>query len=138
MKKNKGFTLVELIIVIIIVGILSIVSFTIYRKNVNKAKMAEGKTLLSALIDAEDIRYSNPQLGSYFVTSGSGYVSSVAASATGSIGINAASNKYFRQFKITSGTNSVTIQTKDTQGKITMQVVVSSTTNPVFSILSES
>ena len=50
---KKGFTLVELVIVIVIVGILSVVSVPVYRGYVEKAIMAEGQTLLSAIGKAE-------------------------------------------------------------------------------------
>lgn len=54
MKKNKpGFTLVELVIVIVIVGILSVISVPIYRGYIEKAIMAEGQTLLGAIGKAE-------------------------------------------------------------------------------------
>ena len=50
---KKGFTLVELVIVIVIVGILSAISVPIYRGYIEKAIMAEGQTLLSAIGKAE-------------------------------------------------------------------------------------
>ena len=50
---KKGFTLVELVIVIVIVGILSIISAPIYRGYVEKAMLTEGKTLIGAIGRAE-------------------------------------------------------------------------------------
>lgn len=50
---KKGFTLVELVIVIIIVGILSIISVPVYRGYVEKAMLTEGKTLIGAIGRAE-------------------------------------------------------------------------------------
>ena len=52
-KKIKGFTLVELVIVIVIVGILSAISVPVYRGYIEKAIMAEGQTLLNAIGKAE-------------------------------------------------------------------------------------
>ena len=52
-KKRTGFTLVELIIVIVIVGILSVISVPVYRGYIEKAIMAEGQTLLNAIGKAE-------------------------------------------------------------------------------------
>ena len=52
-KTKKGFTLVELVIVIVIVGILSVISVPIYRGYVEKAKMTEGHVLLNAIAKAE-------------------------------------------------------------------------------------
>ena len=48
-KAKKGFTLVELVIVIVIVGILSVISVPIYRGYVEKAIMTEGKVLINAI-----------------------------------------------------------------------------------------
>ena len=45
-KSKKGFTLVELVIVIVIVGILSVISVPIYRGYVDRAMRTEGEVLL--------------------------------------------------------------------------------------------
>ena len=50
---KKGFTLIELIIVIVIVGILSVIAVPVYRGYIEKAIMTEGKTLLGAIGKAE-------------------------------------------------------------------------------------
>ena len=66
-KTKKGFTLVELVIVIVIVGILSVISVPIYRGYVEKAKMTEGYVLLNAIAKAElayHVKYG------YFVSDG--------------------------------------------------------------------
>ncbi len=52
-KTKKGFTLVELVIVIVIVGILSVISVPIYKGYVEKAKYTEGYVLLNAIAKAE-------------------------------------------------------------------------------------
>ncbi len=52
-KAKKGFTLVELVIVIVIVGILSVISVPIYRGYVEKAKFTEGQVLVNAIAKAE-------------------------------------------------------------------------------------
>lgn len=62
-KNKKGFTLVELIIVIVIIGILSLVSVPVYRKYIAEACMTEGYTLVGAVARAELI---------YATTKGSG------------------------------------------------------------------
>lgn len=50
---RRGFTLVELIIVIIIVGILASVGMTQYTKTVEKGRAAESRMLLGTLRTAE-------------------------------------------------------------------------------------
>lgn len=46
-KNNKGFSLIELMIVVAIIGILAAIAVPNYQKFTRKAKQAEGKSLLS-------------------------------------------------------------------------------------------
>ena len=69
-KTKKGFTLVELVIVIVIVGILSVISVPVYRGYVEKAIKTEGQVLIGAIARAE-LAY-HVQYG-YFCSDGSGY-----------------------------------------------------------------
>ncbi len=58
MNKTKGFTLVELIIVIVIVSILSMVAVPVYKRNVKKAMGTEAKALIGAILTAEKVYYA--------------------------------------------------------------------------------
>ena len=48
MNKSKGFTLVELLIVVALIGILSAVAFNMYADNVIASKRSEGRAGLTA------------------------------------------------------------------------------------------
>lgn len=48
-KSNEGFSLVELMIVIVIIGVLAAVGVPIYSSNVTKAKMAEADAALGSI-----------------------------------------------------------------------------------------
>ncbi len=58
---NKGFTLVELIVVIILVSILAIISVPIYQYNTEKAYLTEAFTTLRAIADANTVYYIEHQ-----------------------------------------------------------------------------
>ena len=94
-KSKKGFTLVELVIVIVIVGILSVISVPIYRGYVEKAMMTEGKVLIGAIGKAE-LAY-HVEHGYFADTEGNDQ------ERLGAIDIDARGNKYFKSFYIESG-----------------------------------
>ncbi len=62
-KNNKGFTLVELLVVVAIVGILATAGIPQYRRMVQKSRKAEPKVMLSAVYNAQAAFFS--EFGSY-------------------------------------------------------------------------
>jgi len=54
---QQGFTLVELMIVIVIVGILSAVAIPNFLAQTDKAKVAEAKTNLAAILKQAQVQY---------------------------------------------------------------------------------
>jgi type IV pilus assembly protein PilA len=51
MRNKKGFTLIELMIVVAIIGILAAIAIPMYNANVNKAKLQEATDTLGAIKD---------------------------------------------------------------------------------------
>jgi prepilin-type N-terminal cleavage/methylation domain-containing protein len=91
MRNKKGFTLVELVIVIVIVGILSVVAVPIYRGYTRKAMASEGKALLGAINTSERVYYA--EFGDFLAVSTTNYNSQLDVDARG--------NKYFTGFSTT-------------------------------------
>lgn len=58
MSKEKGFTLIELMIVIAVIGILAAIAYPNYTEYMNRAKRAEAKTALLAGAQALERYYS--------------------------------------------------------------------------------
>ena len=88
--KRQGFTLVELVIVIIIVGILSIVAVPIYRSYTLKAIGTEGKALMGAIASAQQVHYT--EYGNFQALT--------KTTTDKKFGVDAKANKFFREFSI--------------------------------------
>lgn len=61
MKSKKGFTLIELMVVVLIVGILAAVAIPILRGRIDSAKWSEGKAMMGSIATA--IRAYNAEKG---------------------------------------------------------------------------
>ena len=108
MKKTKGFTLVELVIVIVIVGILSVVAVPIYRGYTRKAMATEGKALLGTIQTSEKVYFA--EFASFKGVSETSFDSE--------LDVDARANKYFTSFTISagSGTGDTAAYTASTGG----------------------
>ncbi|MGH8396970.1 MAG: pilin [Gammaproteobacteria bacterium] len=99
-KAQKGFTLIELMIVIAIIGILAAIAIPQYQDYVIRSKVTEGLNLAAAAKTAVAETYqANGQLptgtnASYGLPAGSSisgtYVGSVSVAATGAVGTGGA------------------------------------------------
>lgn len=113
--RKKGFTLIELMTVVIIVGILASAAVPIYRGQIKRAIAAEGEALLGSVRTAELVYYS--EHGTYLNVSNGGDAD------TDPLGIDASKNRYFTSYSV-SGTTATTTYT-DSAGKqyqITMNI----------------
>lgn len=59
MDKKQGFTLLELLVVVLIIGILAAIALPQYKLAVGKTKLATIKNITKAIADAEELYYLN-------------------------------------------------------------------------------
>ncbi len=65
-EKQRGFTLVEMMVVIIIVGILAAVAVPLYTGYVEKSKITEATSIIGAIITSEKVEMQRvPSQGFY-------------------------------------------------------------------------
>lgn len=65
MMKQKGFTLIELMIVVAIIGIIAAIAYPSYRDSVNKTQRSDAMTALSRLAAAQERYYTRQSPASY-------------------------------------------------------------------------
>ena len=57
MKKYNGFTLIELMIVVAIIGVMSAIAFPSYNSYMNKSRRADAKVSLTKIADRQERYY---------------------------------------------------------------------------------
>lgn len=69
-ERDVSFTLIELVIVVVIIGVLAVVAMSQYRNVIENARSAEAYSVLAEIVSAEK-RYFLDNNGSYTTTIGS-------------------------------------------------------------------
>jgi len=93
MKNISGFTLVEMVIVIVIIGILSMIAVPIYRGHVAHSISIEGRALVSEVAAAQEI-YMARARNWYRVSNNDDFSGNIVAD----LGLDSRRNQYFREF----------------------------------------
>lgn len=90
MYRGKGFTLIELIVTLVVVGILAFVAVPVYRNYVREGYATEGKALLGEVNAAQQVYYSR---------NGQFYAGTAGQTMGSSFGVDARRNKYFTSYE---------------------------------------
>ncbi|MFH1416140.1 MAG: prepilin-type N-terminal cleavage/methylation domain-containing protein [Elusimicrobiota bacterium] len=89
-KKKMGFTLIELVVVLVIIGILSIIAVPMYRGYVGRAMASEGRALLGAVAGSEKIYFA--EYGVFLLVNLTGHDPELDVDST--------MNTYFRSYSV--------------------------------------
>jgi type IV pilus assembly protein PilE len=108
MITKKGFTLTELVIAVVVVGVLAMVAVPSYRGYVKSSIATEAKALLSEINAAEQVFYSR---------NGKYYKGTANQQFGSSFNVDARRNKYFTSYSITTAATSFIAKTNDYKGK---------------------
>jgi prepilin-type N-terminal cleavage/methylation domain-containing protein len=110
MKNRKGFTLIELMVVVLIVGILAAVAIPLMRGRIDSAKWSEGKAGAGTIASA---------VRAYAAEYGTAVVAAPSLTANLGFGANDLDGTYFNQ-----ACYSVTNVTCTGTGQVTFTIVV--------------
>jgi len=53
-RQQNGFTLIELMVVVAIIGVLAMIAYPSYQESVTKTRRADGMSLLTNIVNAEE------------------------------------------------------------------------------------
>ncbi len=113
MQRKSGFTLLELIVVIIIIGILATLGFVQYTAIIEKGRRAEAASNLGTLRTLESVRYQETGAYGDLASLNSG----LPGGATASCGAVSPANQYYFQYECASASGTCTAHRCTTGGK---------------------
>lgn len=98
-RRTSGFTLIELMIVVVIVGILAAIAYPSYQNQVRKTKRSDAKTALTELANREEKFYAQCMTYSNSVTGA--FPTDITMCAAGGLGVTSGQSNE-RQYNLTA------------------------------------
>jgi prepilin-type N-terminal cleavage/methylation domain-containing protein len=138
-RRCKGFTLIELVVVLVIIGILSVIAVPMYRGYIRRAMASEGRALVGTIATGERVYYAqHSEFAEIGQTSESGSIDIDGDTNPGDIDVDARMNTYFRSFQVSTLAGSFTAMTtgeatSDASG-ISVQLTQTTAAEPVVII----
>ena len=108
MNNKFGFTLIELVVTIVVVGVVAAVSVPAYRSYISRSIATEGKALVNEINAAQQIYYARN--GKFYAGTNNQQYASI-------FGVDTRTNKYFTNYTITVNGDNFTAQTNAYKGK---------------------
>lgn len=102
-NKTYGFTLIELMIVVAIIGVLASIAIPSYKSSVERGKRSEARTALLDAVARQERSYSNNR--QYTATIGTGGLAITDPTACGASGVQTETCEYTLTITGVSGTN---------------------------------
>ena len=128
-RKQRGFTMIELVVVMVIIGILAVISVPIYRGYILRARAQEGTALVGSIAAAEKIFYA--EYGQYRATA-------AGVSYDSFLDVRSSENTYFQTYTVTTtgGGTAFTVTTSGTGdgSGITITLIQTSQQPPTLTI----
>ena len=101
MNSKKGFTLIELVVVLVIIGILSVIAVPMYRGYIRRAMASEGRALVGVMFHAQQAYYA--EHSTYVAVPATMDASALDLNGDGNpkdIDLDARTNTFFRTFQV--------------------------------------